>query len=99
MDVSERAEALNACAQDSGPSMPILVFLSPGVDVAASVEALGRKLGFTKENGNFAVVSLGQVGPPTSLRMTLSICHVRAVHTPPEPPHKNVTAGDRDKSP
>ncbi len=40
------------------------MFLSPGVDVAASVEALGQKLGFTAENGRYAAVSLGQVGLP-----------------------------------
>jgi hypothetical protein len=46
--------------QDAGPGTPIFVFLSPGVDVAASVEALGRKLGFTSDNGRYATVSLGQ---------------------------------------
>jgi dynein heavy chain, axonemal len=46
--------------QDSSPGTPIFVFLSPGVDVAASVEALGQKLGFTAENGRYAAVSLGQ---------------------------------------
>ena len=38
-----------------------MMFLAPGVDVAAAVEALGRKLGFTLDNGNYASVSLGQV--------------------------------------
>ena len=51
----------SASMQDAGPGTPILVFLSPGVDVAASVEALGRKLGFTSDNGRYAAVSLGQV--------------------------------------
>ena len=46
--------------QDAGPDTPIFVFLSPGVDVAGSVEALGRKLGFTAENGKYFSVSLGQ---------------------------------------
>ena len=46
--------------QDASPGVPILVFLSPGVDVAASVEALGRKLGFTADAGRYASVSLGQ---------------------------------------
>lgn len=50
----------NALLQDAGPDTPILVFLSPGVDVAASVEALGQKLGFTPENGIYFSVSLGQ---------------------------------------
>lgn len=36
------------------------MFLSPGVDVAASVEALGRKHGFTLDVGKYASVSLGQ---------------------------------------
>ena len=53
----------SACAchvQDASPGTPIFVFLSPGVDVAGSVEALGRKLGFTQENGKYFSVSLGQ---------------------------------------
>lgn len=45
---------------DARPGTPIFVFLSPGVDVAGSVEALGRKLGFTSEGGNYFSVSLGQ---------------------------------------
>ena len=47
--------------------IPIFVFLSPGVDVAASVEALGRKLGFTADNGRYAVVSLGQGQEPIAM--------------------------------
>lgn len=46
--------------QDAQPGTPIFVFLSTGVDVAGSVEALGRKLGFTAENGRYFSVSLGQ---------------------------------------
>lgn len=46
--------------QDSGPGTPIMIFLSPGVDAASSVEAIGRKRGFTAESGRFATVSLGQ---------------------------------------
>lgn len=38
-------------AQDSSAGVPIFVFLSPGVDVAGSVEALGRKLGYTADAG------------------------------------------------
>ena len=41
----------SAPEQDARPGTPIFVFLSPGVDVAASVEHLGHKLGFTAENG------------------------------------------------
>ena len=55
------ADKLHA-AQDAAPGIPVLIFLSPGVDVAADVEAVGRRLGFTAANGKYAVVSLGQVG-------------------------------------
>ena len=47
--------------QDAGPGTPIFVFLSPGLDVAGTVEALGRKLGYTIDNGKYNTVSLGQV--------------------------------------
>ena len=46
--------------QDSSPGTPIFVFLTPGVDVAASVESLGKKRGFTADNGKYSSVSLGQ---------------------------------------
>ena len=36
---------------DAAPGTPIFVFLSPGVNVAESVESLGKKLGFTGEAG------------------------------------------------
>ena len=49
------------CPQDSGPGIPIFIFLSPGVDVAADVEALGKRMGFTAANDKYSVVSLGQV--------------------------------------
>ena len=41
--------------QDASPGIPMLVFLSPGVDVAAGVEALGRKRGFTADTGRYAI--------------------------------------------
>ena len=47
--------------QDSSPGTPIFVFLAPGVDLAAAVETLGRKLGFTAAAGKYTSVSLGQV--------------------------------------
>ena len=47
--------------QDANARTPILVFLSPGVDVAASVENLGKKFGFSAEKSNYVSVSLGQV--------------------------------------
>ena len=71
-------------AQDSSPGTPVFVFLSPGVDVAASVEALGRKYGMTADNNKYFAVSLGQgqVGicvlvqglPWDSLMVELSAC-------------------------
>ena len=42
----------------------MFVFLSPGVDVAAAVELLGQKLGFTTEKGTYTSVSLGQGQEP-----------------------------------
>lgn len=50
--------------QDARPGTPVFVFLSPGVDVAAAVEALGHKLGFTAEKGLYTSVSLGQGQEP-----------------------------------
>ena len=52
---------------DASPAVPMFVFLSPGVDVAASVEALGRKLGFTSDNGKLVSVSLGQGQEPIAM--------------------------------
>uniref|UniRef100_UPI0035900BF2 dynein axonemal heavy chain 17-like n=1 Tax=Myxine glutinosa TaxID=7769 RepID=UPI0035900BF2 len=46
--------------EESGPSTPVFFILSPGVDPLKDVEALGRKLGFTLDNGSFHNVSLGQ---------------------------------------
>lgn len=53
--------------QDSAPGTPIFVFLSPGVDVAASVEGLGKKLGFTADTGHYSAVSLGQGQEPIAM--------------------------------
>ena len=50
-----------SCA-DAGPAIPVLVLLSPGVDVAAAVEALGAAHGMTADSGKYCSVSLGQVG-------------------------------------
>jgi len=46
------------------------VFLSPGVDVAAAVEGLGRKSGYTTDNGKYSAVSLGQVTIAKKLHVT-----------------------------
>ena len=59
------------CLQDAKPGTPIFVFLSPGVDVAASVEALGRKNGFTADVGKYASVSLGQGQEPIAMQRLL----------------------------
>ena len=42
--------------KDAAPGVPIFVFLSPGVDVAGSVEAMGRKLGYTLDTGEQGLV-------------------------------------------
>jgi dynein heavy chain, axonemal len=52
---------------DSSAAVPMFVFLSPGVDVAASVEALGRKLGYTADGGKYVSVSLGQGQEPIAM--------------------------------
>ncbi|XP_043925655.1 dynein axonemal heavy chain 17-like [Protopterus annectens] len=46
--------------EESSSSTPIFFILSPGVDPLKDVEALGKKLGFTIDNGKFHNVSLGQ---------------------------------------
>ncbi|KAK9808985.1 hypothetical protein WJX72_007373 [[Myrmecia] bisecta] len=53
--------------EDASPGTPIFVFLSPGVDVAGSVEALGRKLGFTIDTGRYSSISLGQGQEPIAM--------------------------------
>ena len=60
--------------QDSSPGVPIFVFLSPGVDVAAAVEAVGKPLGFTYESGTYASVSLGQGQEPIAMKQ---LSHMR----------------------
>ena len=58
---------LAAKFEDSAPGTPMFIFLSPGVDVAAAVEHLGRKLGYTADNGKYASVSLGQGQEPIAM--------------------------------
>ena len=53
--------------QDSSPAVPIFIFLSPGVDVAGAVEAMGAKMGFTAESGRYASVALGQGQEPIAM--------------------------------
>ena len=51
---------LEAAFADTTPGVPIFFFLSPGVDVASYVEAMGAKMGMTAEAGKYAAISLGQ---------------------------------------
>lgn len=53
--------------QDAAAHVPMFVFLSPGVDVAAAVEGLGRKLGYTADSGKYVSVSLGQGQEPIAM--------------------------------
>ncbi|CAH8480381.1 unnamed protein product [Dicrocoelium dendriticum] len=46
--------------KESNSAVPIFFILSPGVDPLKDVEVLGRKLGFTLDQGNFHNISLGQ---------------------------------------
>lgn len=46
--------------EESNPTAPIFFILSPGVDPVKEVEALGQKLGYSADLGNFHLVSLGQ---------------------------------------
>ena len=52
---------------DAKPGTPIFVFLSPGVDVAVSVEALGKNFGISRDAGNYKSVSLGQGQEETAI--------------------------------
>ena len=65
---------LKASFEDSSPGVPIFVFLSPGVDVAAAVEAVGKPLGFTYEAETYASVSLGQGQEPIAMK---KLAHMR----------------------
>ncbi|KAI8812367.1 dynein heavy chain and region D6 of dynein motor-domain-containing protein [Cladochytrium replicatum] len=46
--------------EEMTPATPMFFILSPGVDPVKEVEALGRQLGISEDNGNFHNVSLGQ---------------------------------------
>ncbi|XP_078257485.1 dynein axonemal heavy chain 17-like [Rhinoraja longicauda] len=58
--VEGRSMEFTKSYEESSPSTPIFFILSPGVDPLKDVEALGKKLGFTIDNGKFHNVSLGQ---------------------------------------
>ena len=59
--VEKRTIPFDESYKETGPATPVFFVLSPGVDPLKDVEAVGRKLGFTLDQGNFHNVSLGQV--------------------------------------
>ncbi|XP_075576162.1 dynein axonemal heavy chain 17 isoform X2 [Pelecanus crispus] len=58
--VEGRSIELSKVYKESSPSTPLFFILSPGVDPLKDVEALGKKLSFTIDNGRIHNVSLGQ---------------------------------------
>ncbi|KAM5306863.1 dynein axonemal heavy chain 17 isoform 1-T1 [Glossophaga mutica] len=58
--VEGRSVEFSKSYEESSPSTPIFFILSPGVDPLKDVEALGKKLGFTIDEGKLHNVSLGQ---------------------------------------
>eukprot|EP00731_Ephydatia_muelleri_P038546 Em0801g2a len=58
--VEKRNIPFEVSYQETSPGTPVFFVLSPGVDPLKDVESLGKKLGFTMDNGNFHNVSLGQ---------------------------------------
>ncbi|XP_037350847.1 dynein axonemal heavy chain 17 isoform X1 [Talpa occidentalis] len=58
--VEGRSVEFSKSYEESSPSTPIFFILSPGVDPLKDVEALGKKLDFTIDNGKLHNVSLGQ---------------------------------------
>ena len=65
--VEKRTIPFEVSYEETGPATPVFFVLSPGVDPLKDVEAVGRKLGFTLDAGNFHNVSLGQVCTHTTL--------------------------------
>lgn len=58
--VQGRAWGLEEAGQAGGPCVPMLLFLSQGVDVAGMVEAYAGAHGRAKAAGSFDSVSMGQ---------------------------------------
>ncbi|KAI5103364.1 dynein beta chain, ciliary, partial [Silurus meridionalis] len=58
--VDGRSVEFSVSFEESSSSTPMFFILSPGVDPLTDVEALGKKMGFTTDNGKFHNVSLGQ---------------------------------------
>jgi dynein heavy chain len=45
---------------DSSAAMPLFFVLFPGVDPGEALEALGRRVGYTEDRGNYVSISMGQ---------------------------------------
>ncbi|CAB3241075.1 unnamed protein product [Arctia plantaginis] len=58
--VENRTVEFSKSFEETSPTTPIFFILSPGVNPLKDVEALGKVMGFTADNGNFHNVSLGQ---------------------------------------
>ena len=71
--VEKRTIPFEVSYEETGPGTPVFFVLSPGVDPLKDVEAVGRKLGFTLDNGNFHNVSLGQVQNGELVRLDIVI--------------------------
>ena len=52
--------------EDSGPAVPVFFLLSPGVNPDADVQAMGKGMGKTEDEGKFIRVSLGQGQEPVA---------------------------------
>lgn len=64
---------LGKAFEDASANTPIFVFLSPGVDVAAAVDELRRKLGASlSPDASYAAVSLGQGQEPIAMERLAS---------------------------
>jgi len=50
--------------KETSPSVGVFFILSAGVNPIAMVEQMGKKMGFTQENGKYLMVSLGQGQEP-----------------------------------
>lgn len=58
--VENRTVEFSKSFEETSPTTPIFFILSPGVNPLKDVEALGKVMGFTADDGNFHNVSLGQ---------------------------------------
>ncbi|XP_049878702.1 dynein beta chain, ciliary [Pectinophora gossypiella] len=58
--VENRTVEFSKSFEETSPTTPIFFILSPGVNPLKDVEALGKVMSFTADNGNFHNVSLGQ---------------------------------------